>query len=372
MNIQRVDTYPLFYRLPKPYGDANGIKSYRTCYLIRITTESGVDGWGECVDWLPTLHKGFQERIIPNLIGKSIFDRARIVRTLQKWHKRSAAAISMALTEAAAKACGISVCSLWGGKLRDKIPVYASFQSYSECEDWQKRSLKGIEHAVNQGFDQIKVKIGGKSIDEDQRHVSSVQALLHGRIRLALDANQSYDLSAALQWQSMLRNWTNLLWLEEPMPMNRIAEYALLRSRLVVPLAGGENMETCAEYISVLTQQALDFLTPDSLHMTGIDEYQATLRMARSFGVRITPHAYDGALTRLYAIMAQACLEPWGKLQPDAIEPVEWDAMDNPFTSVLPLPLSNGFVTVPEGQGIGLEPDLDMLTHYRWDGSVYS
>jgi len=371
VKIQKIDTFPLFYRLPKPYGDANGIKSYRTCYLIRITTETGVDGWGECVDWLPTLHKGFHERIIPNLIGKSIFDRAQIVRTLKKWHSRSAAAVSMALTEIMAKTCGISVCNLWGGKLRDKVPVYASFQSYSEDKDWQKHSFEIIEHAVNQGYKQTKVKIGGKSIVEDQQHIISVQALLQGKIQLALDANQSYDLFAALQWQPLFQSWTNLLWLEEPLPIKHIAEYALLRNRLVVPLAGGENMETSAEYIPLLTQHALDFLTPDPLHLTGLDAYLETLRLARSFGIRITPHAYDGALTRLYAIFAQACLEPWSKMEPDAIEPVEWDVMDNPFTPLLPIQPSNGYVTVPDGCGIGLEMDLDLLSFYRWDGSSY-
>ncbi|MGI6187177.1 MAG: mandelate racemase/muconate lactonizing enzyme family protein, partial [Brevibacillus sp.] len=59
MQIERVETYPLLYRLTQPYGDANGYKKYRACYLIRIVTTSGADGWGEAVDWLPTLDKEF-------------------------------------------------------------------------------------------------------------------------------------------------------------------------------------------------------------------------------------------------------------------------------------------------------------------------
>ncbi|SDD49314.1 D-galactarolactone cycloisomerase [Paenibacillus sp. UNCCL117] len=371
MNIQKVETFPLFYRLPRPYGDANGMKAYRTCYLIRITTEAGVEGWGECTDWLPTLHKGFHERIIPHLIGKPATDRTKIVRTIKKWHARAAAAVSMALTEIMAKTCGASVCQLWGGKLRDKVPVYASFQSYSEETDWQEHALKGIEHAIRQGYRSVKVKIGGKSIAEDQQHIASVQALLQGEVSLALDANQSYDLSAALQWRPLFKEWTNLSWLEEPMPVKHIAEYALLRSRLFVPLAGGENLAAAAEFIPLLAQHALDFLTPDPLHLTGIDVYRETLRLARSFGIRVTPHAYDGALTRLYAIFAQACLEPWSKMEPDAIEPVEWDAMDNPFTALFAVQPANGSITVPDGCGIGLEIDSELLTFYRWDGSGY-
>lgn len=371
MQIHKIETFPLFYRLTKPYGDANGIKSYRTCYLIRITTDTGVEGWGECVDWLPTLHKGFHERIIPYLTGKSVVDRNLIVQSIKKWHPRAASAVSMAITEIMAKIGGVSVCGLWGGKLREKVPVYASFQSYSEEMYWQRHSLSMIEKAVNQGFEQIKVKIGGKSIAEDQQHILFMQSLLQGRIDLALDANQSYDVAAALKWKPLLESWPNILWVEEPLPINHIAGYAILRNRLNASLAGGENMESAADFLPILTQHALDFITPDPLHVTGIDGYRETLRLARNFGIRTTPHTFDGALTRLYAIFAQACLEAWSKMGTDAIEPVEWDAMDNPFTKIIPVYPSDGEIAIPSGNGIGTEIDIEMLEFYQWDGSSY-
>lgn len=371
MKIKKIDLFPLFYKLPIPYGDANGIKSYRVCYLIRITTESGIEGWGECVDWLPTLHKGFQERIIPYLIGKSAADRNILIQTIKKWHARAASAVSMAVTEILAKACEISVIDLWGGKLREKVPVYASFQSYTAYPDWQNHSLRAIETVIAKGFSKIKLKIGGKSIAEDQSHIREVQALLQRQIEWALDANQSYDVSAALQWQSLLVDCTNLMWFEEPLQIKHVTEYALLRKRLSAPLAGGENIETAADFIPLLTQHALDLITPDPLHITGIDGYRETLRLARSFGIRVTPHSYDGALSRLYAIFSQASLEPWSKMGNDSIEPIEWDVMDNPFTKLLPLNPLQGEVTIPIGHGIGLDIDLDLLQFYQWDGSSY-
>jgi L-alanine-DL-glutamate epimerase-like enolase superfamily enzyme len=372
LKIQKIETFPLFYNLPIPYGDANGIKSYRTSYLIRMTTDTGIEGWGECIDWLPTLHKGFHERIIPYLIGKSVADRNNLVQSIKKWHSRAASAISMAATEIMAKACGVTVCDLWGGNFRETVPVYASFQSYTEEADWQKHSLRAIEKAVAEGFSRIKLKIGGKSIVNDQHHISEVQSLLQGRIELALDANQSYDVSATLQWQSLLKTWPNLMWVEEPIPIKHVAEYALLRHRLSAPLAGGENIETAADFIPLLTQHALDYMTPDPVHVTGIDGYRETLRLARSFGTRVTPHTYDGALSRLYAIFAQACLEPWSKMGTDSIEPVEWDIMDNPFTKLIPLHPSDGEISLPVGYGIGIEIDLELLAFYQWDGTSYA
>lgn len=55
----------------------------------------------------------------------------------------------------------------------------------------------------------------------------------------------------------------------------------------------------------------------------------------------------------------------------DNIEPVEWDVMDNPFTSLLSVKPTNGTVTIPDGMGIGALLDMDKLDYYRWDGTVY-
>lgn len=111
MRIEKVDTFPLFHKLSSPYGDANGLKSYRTCYLIRITTASGLTGWGECVDWLPALDAGFKKRIIPYLIGKEAGNRTELITVIKKWHQRAASAVSMALTDITAKKAGLSVCN---------------------------------------------------------------------------------------------------------------------------------------------------------------------------------------------------------------------------------------------------------------------
>jgi D-galactarolactone cycloisomerase len=371
LKIERVETFPLLYQLPEPYGDANGYKEYRTCLLFQITTDLGIQGWGECVDWLPTIEKGFHERIIPYLLGKKATDRTEIVRVVKKWNKRAASGISMALTEIVAKSAGLSVCELWGGKLRETVPVYASFQSYSEKEDWIKHSLELVEQAMNSGFKKIKVKIGGKTLQEDQAHIQSVQSLLEGKIQLALDANQSYDAATARRWEQYFREWSNMLWLEEPMPMDRLADYKLLRANLSIPVAGGENFKTTAQFLPLFKEGAVDIIQPDVMHENGVDEYRETIHLSRAFGIRSSPHAFDGPVSRLYAILAQACLPPWSKMNQDEIEPVEWDMMENPFTSLLSIQPINGEVKIPDGIGIGAVLDVDKMKKFQWDGSVY-
>lgn len=372
MRIEAVETYPLFWRLSEPYGDANGWKTYRACMWFRIRTSSGLTGWGECTDWLPTLVKEFENRIIPCLLGKNCLNRGELVATIRKWHPRIAAGLSMALAEIVANHAGLSVCDLWGGRRRNEVPVYASFQSYTDRPDWIDRSVRKVAQTVDEsGFDLVKIKVGGKPIQEDQRHLAALTYTLRGAVKWAVDANQSYDLAAASQWNHMFREDDHWLWFEEPLPLDEIDSYRLLRSRCPVPIAGGENGSTTQRFLFWLHQGALDVIQPDTAHLGGMGDFLDTLRLARHLGVRVSPHAYDGILSRLYAILAQSCLPPWSKMDGENIEPVEWDVMENPLATLLPVQPKKGRVRVPDGPGIGVEIDPCSLRRYLWDGTGY-
>lgn len=277
----------------------------------------------------------------------------------------------MALTEIASTYAGLSICDLWGGSWRNSVPVYASFQSYSDQEDWAQHSLDLVEKAVNSGFNQVKVKVGGRTYKEDQSHILNLQDLLAGSCDVILDANQSYDYATTCEWGRFISKWDNILWFEEPLPLNRVGEYKKLRSSLAVPIAGGENLKSTEEFLPLLREGAIDITQPDPAHVIGIDEYRHTLFISRQFGLRTSPHTFDGALSRVFALFAQACLPPWSKMQKQDIEPVEWDVMDNPFTSITPIQATAGKVSIPSGVGIGMELDEQILKHYRWDGSLY-
>ena len=371
MRIVKVDTYPLLYPLQRPYGDANGYKKYRSSYLIRVETAAGIDGWGECVDYLPTLHTGLHERIVPFLIGQSALNRNEIVEVTGKWHQRLAAALCMALTEIAAKDAGLHLCEYWGGRRRAEVPLYASFQSYSESDNWVERSVELVGQAMDSGFTMAKLKIGGRSYCEDKRHIVEIQANYSDKLRIILDGNQSYDTAFTQKWRQLFQHWDNLLWLEEPIPFHLMEEYRLLRTVMGVPIAGGENMQGASDFLPILQSRAFDLLQPDPMHHTSIDAYRESLSLARQFGFRVSPHCYDGGLARLYSICAQACLPPWSKMNGEEIEPVEWDVMDNPFTQLFPLTIRQGMVTVPTGRGIGVQPNHELIEKYRWDGRSY-
>ncbi|WP_202081167.1 mandelate racemase/muconate lactonizing enzyme family protein [Caldalkalibacillus salinus] len=372
MYIQQVDTFPLLYRIAKPYGDANGLKEYRSCYIIRITTQDGVHGWGECIDWLPTLHLGFEKRIIPYLIGQSVQQHTMIVQTIKKWHHRAASAVSMALMDLLAQYAQVHLTDLYGGMLRENIPVYASFQSYSDQTDWMNLSLRKIEQTLQNNYSMLKVKIGGRSLKEDQAHIKQCMDLMSGQdVQLAVDANQSYDLSTAKRWTTLFEQYEQWLWFEEPLPLNDIIGYQALNAALSLPIAAGENLTQAPDFIPLLSKVGVDIFQPDIGHHEGLDEYRTTVNMVRAHGRRVSPHAFDGGLSLLHALCIQCCLPSSSKMGGDDIEPVEWDVMENPFHDLIPIKPRNGVVHVPKGIGLGVELNQKLLQQYAWDGSLY-
>lgn len=365
MNIESIQTYPLYHQIQEPYGDANGYKSYRSCFLICIRTVDGVEGWGECMDWHPYLEQSFQERIIPYLIGKKTTDRSQLVSTVRNWHHRAATGVSMALTEILARQAGIHICDLWGGIQHRQIPVYASFQSYTDRSDWIQHSLTQVERSLSAGYSRVKVKIGGRPLQEDMKHIEGVMQLTEGKVGLAVDANQSYDVSTALSWNRVFSKGDHWLWFEEPIPLDELSSYQLFRSRCYLPVAGGENLTGPTKFAPLIRQGALDIFQPDVAHSGGIGFYQDTIKMARHFGFRVSPHTYDGFLTRLYTLFCQACLSPWSKMAEESLEPVEWDVMENPFSTLISVQPKNGEVMIPEGIGTGVEWDREKLESFR-------
>ncbi|VEF49036.1 putative enolase superfamily enzyme [Bacillus freudenreichii] len=100
-------------------------------------------------------------------------------------------------------------------------------------------------------------------------------------------------------------------------------------------------------FLSFLCKVAIDIIQPDVVYEDGLDGFKNTLQTSRYFGVRASPR--------------KAYLPPWSKMGQGSIEPVEWDVMENPSTSLIPLEPFIGLVSIPDGVGIGIEIDHGIL-----------
>ena len=173
-----------------------------------------------------------------------------------------------------------------------------------------------------------------------------------------LDVNCPWSLREALDMTERLRPF-HLRWLEEPVwPPENCAGLAQVRAKGGIPIASGENAATLLQFQQLFDANAVDFVQPSPTKMGGISELRKVYALAAAHNVTVMPHSfYDGpgllAALHVIAALGQRSLVEWryfdleARLYADAGVP------------------RNGSIAVPQGPGLGLDPDPEVIRRYR-------
>ncbi|MEM7745418.1 MAG: mandelate racemase/muconate lactonizing enzyme family protein [Pseudomonadota bacterium] len=325
--------------------------------LLRLETDDGLVGWGEafsyfCADAVAAM---VRQSVVPLLEGRNVSDMHGILADMrQKLHIVGRYGITMfaisaadiALHDLAAKARGISVAELLGGLRRTDVPAYASLIRYGE--PGLVRDMAG--RAAAKGYGMIKLH----EIEE-----ASIRAGRNGAGRLALtnDVNCNWSAEQTRELAPMLRE-IDLLWLEEPVfPPEDFALLAALRAETGLAIATGENACTGHQFAEMIKAGAADYVQPSVTKIGGLAETMATRAHAAAAGVHIAHHApyFGPGYLATLQVLATAPEEEWFEYLYIDREADLYPAM--------PLPL-DGRVAVPEGPGLGAEPDPKVLERF--------
>lgn len=167
-------------------------------------------------------------------------------------------------------------------------PAYTTTPGWLGYDDAKLTRLS--REAVAAGFTQIKLKVGNDP-DEDNRRLRLAREAVGPDIRIAVDANQRWDVGQAIEWINGLAEF-DLAWVEEPTsPDDVLGHAAIARGIAPVPVATGEHMSNRVMFKQFLQADALQVMQIDSARVAGINENIAALLLAAKFGVRVCPHA---------------------------------------------------------------------------------
>lgn len=373
--------------MAEPYGDAHGLKRYRSSVLLQVVTSAG-EGWGETVGRIPAVLQTLQDQVIPRLIGRDARNVERLRREIAQIDVRLAAGMEVALWDALSRSLGMPLWQLLGGRFRQRQAVYASFQNYwapdtgsaglpgvaavdpVAAADERARLVEQIRRLGARGFRMFKIKIGGRTADDDLSTVFAVHAAMPPDAWLAVDGNEAYDPPQAVQIGRQLQQLPRLAWLEEPLPRHDLTGMRAVAAALDMPLAGGEGFHDTHQFAAALGHNALDYLQPDLINMGGIGPTRQVFALAEAHLRPCHPHCFDGALSRvalLHVLAAQPEPSP-APLWPNRL-PLEWDVMPNPLLDVLTPALragDDGCVPIPDRPGLGVAPDPSALWEYAW------
>ena len=375
MKIAAIESFDLACPLEHPFGWSQGWLDQRSTTLVKVTTDAGLVGWGEgaaagLIDGL----------LAPLLIGQDPMDRAglweRMFHALYNGNNAvglagsALSALDIALWDLAGKATGLPVCALLGGKVRNKVAVYATGLYYTEGE-FPDRLLDEARGYVAAGFRGMKTKVGGLSIAEDVARVRALRNAIGLDIHLMVDANEAYNATTAIRIGQQLAD-LDLVWFEEPVNAQDLDAYLEVKAALPMAIAGGENLRTRYEFKPYLTRRAYDIVQPDIMHCGGITEMQRICAMANACGIQVNPHVWGSPVMIAATLHLAATLPPCPparNAQPYMQEPVmEFDRTPSTIRQKLctvPFDQEDSFVRVPTGPGLGIEVNEEVVERLR-------
>lgn len=177
----------------------------------------------------------------------------------------------------------------------DGFPAYTTSPGWLGYSD--EKLVRLSKEAAADGFSMIKLKVGG-DINDDRRRMALAREAV-GDLPIAIDANQRWEVSEAINWVNELAEF-NPYWIEEPTSTDDILGHADIRKGVApVRVATGEAVASRIVFKQLLQAGAIDVLQLDSTRVGGVNENIANLLLAAKFGVPVCPHAGGVGLCEL-------------------------------------------------------------------------
>jgi len=187
--------------------------------------------------------------------------------------------------------------------LSEGYPAYTTSAGWLGYSDEKMQRL--AREAVADGFRTIKLKVG-LDIEDDIRRCRLARAAVGPDIAIAVDANQRWDVRAAIDWLQPLKRF-DLAWIEEPTcPDDVLGHAAIRRGVAPIPVSTGEHTHNRVMFKQLFQAQAVDLVQIDAARVGGVNENLAILLLAAHYGVRVFPHAGGVGLCELVQHLAMA------------------------------------------------------------------
>lgn len=386
MKITAIISHVLQYDMPEELGYSQQYYAKRSAHLVEVQTSEGITGWGECFGPgnVALANKCIVEKVIqPMVLGHDPLDRDVI------WHKvynllrdhgqkgmpmQALSGVDIALWDIAGKLAGLPIHKLIGGAHRDRVQAYG-YGMMLKRESVDEHVARFSDEAARireQGFVATKMKTGLGARD-DVRLCEAVRRGVGEDFRFMVDANHCYTTSDAFYVGRALEE-LDAYWFEEPVAPEDHDGYRELRAGLKVNISGGEAEFSRWGWRAILENRGLDIAQPEVCALGGISEYLKVMALCHAHFTPVINHVWGSAIAVATNLQLLAAMPPMpGGLHP--WEPMlEFDTTDNRFRDELLLEsldiqeqvrTNDGYVRVPDGPGLGVEPDRDFIQHFE-------
>ncbi|MFE4665037.1 L-fuconate dehydratase [Streptomyces sp. NPDC056716] len=244
-------------------------------------------------------------------------------------------------------------------------PAYTTSPGWLGYDDAKLTRLAA--QAVADGYRQIKLKVGADLAD-DIRRCRVARSVIGPDIRMAIDANQRWDVAEAIRWTEALAEF-DPYWVEEPTSPDDVLGHAAIRQAVApVKVATGEHVQNRIVFKQLLQAGAIDVLQLDAARVGGVNENLAILLLAARFGVPVCPHAGGVGLCELVQHLSMFdYLAVSGTTENRVIEYV--DHLHDHFRD--PVVIGQGHYRAPTAPGFSAEMRPESIEHYTFPGGTF-
>jgi len=360
--------------------------TYRTVWLfVKLHTSNGLTGIGEASDAF-----GFANTTRDNaatmqaelnafyelLKNQSPFSiqafrmqgRARAARGLVS--ATAFSALEQCLWDLAGQLLDVPVYELFGGKVRDSVPLYANINRATNprspagfAESARRAYADGFRAMKAAPFDNYPVN--GSKADQEAHIAGGVEALFAMReavgnqVALMVDCHSFFSISQAVSVAEQLEP-VNLTWYEEPVPPDHVDSTITIKEGIVQPMAGGELLFGLEGFRPLIQRQAFDVIMPDVKHCGGLQEMLHIGALAETENIQVAPHNPSGPVSTAAGVQVAAAMPNCNYLELQYGE-VDWrSGVLVPGESFV-----DGRISVPDAPGLGVRLDEQVIASNR-------
>ena len=374
MKVQSVEAIPVSYREPTDHN------RFRSVCLVRITDKDGRVGWGEACSYFPEATLA-AARIIEGLsglvVGRNPLHTEAVWLKLKDhtwWYGTGSGVASLAISgidialwDLKGKQLNTGVLDLLGGPVRSRLPAIASLHGTKAGIDEMVEEIAGH---TSTGFHGAKVGFGkagdahlGFEEARDLEFVEKVQAAmgLGKDLMIDLGAKNFWDVPTAIRRARAFEEY-GVAWLEEPLGHDDPRGYTALRAASGIRIAYGEREWNARGVQRIVETGTVDVIGLDPGRIEGITGFRKAAEICALNRRQANAHNFStaivGAASQALSFASPAChlLE----LQP-VYGPAQRDLVDRPIWHV------DGFVNLPDGPGLGIEINEDLVHSARLD-----
>jgi L-alanine-DL-glutamate epimerase-like enolase superfamily enzyme len=285
MRIERITVGEIRVPLKVPFKTAlRTVNDVHDLVLI-VQTDTGLKGFGEAPstavitgDVLGSMRAALA-LIAPRLIGCDLWDFNALLRTVHQsvvHHSSLKAALEIALYDLRAQAFGVPLYQLLGGGVpRLKTDVTISVNDTATM-------VQDCQCAVAEGFDALKVKVGGKTWREDVHSVLEIHRAVGPDVALRLDANQGWSPKHAVQViQALEAQGIVLELVEQPVKAGDVAGLRFVTNHTLTPILADEAVFTVEDALHILASGSADIINIKLMKTGGISQAMEVAQLTR-------------------------------------------------------------------------------------------